>query len=159
MSTGDIGAQETPVEKKMVREYIPVQQRLEQLLYEADAAEVNKDLRPQYLTRIFDELSVIAEVKYAVDKDGFKALMREWQSIDTQCGVLDETRFRRSLKYQEWHERKRALVALRERLGMGTSKPDKPPDLGPPKAMSAYHECPDNCPRLVSIRNDHRRFE
>jgi len=154
-----IEAQETPFEKKVVREYVPVQPRLEQLLYEADAAEVQKDLRPQYLTRIFDELSVIAEVKYAEDKHGFQALMREWQSIDTEYGVLGETRFRRSLKYEEWHERKRALVALRERVGMGTSKPDKPPDLGRPKAMSAYHECPDNCPRLVSIRNDHRRFE
>jgi len=159
VATGDIGPQETPFEKKVVREYIPVQQMLEQLFYDANAAEVRKELRPQYLMGIFDELSVIAEVKYAADTIGFQALMQEWESIDAEHGVLDETRFRRSLKYDEWHERKRALSALRERLGMGTSSPDERKDLGPPLPMSAYHQCPENCPMLVELRKKRQRYE
>jgi len=159
VATGDIGPQETPFEKKVVREYIPVQQMLEQLFYEANAAEVQKDLRPQYLTRLFDELSVIAEVKYAADKNGFEALMQEWKNIDINHGVLDEIRFRRNLKYDEWHERKRALAALRERLGMGTSSPDERKNLGPPLPMSAYHQCPENCPILVDLRKKRQRYE
>lgn len=159
MATGDIGPQETPFEKKVVREYIPVQQMLEQLFYEANTAELEKDLRPQFLMRIFDELSIITKVKYAADPDGFKVLMTEWEAVDTRHGVLDEVRFRRSLKYDEWHERKRALTALRERLGMGTSSPDARKNLGPPLPMSVYHQCPVNCPMLSELRKKRQRYE
>lgn len=159
MAAGDIEPQETPFEKKVVREYIPVQQMLEQLFYEANTAELQKDLRPQFLMRLFDELSGIAAVKYAADSEGFKNLMSEWKKIDTEHGILDEARFRRSLKYNEWHARKRALVALRERLGMGTSSPDQRKDLGPPLPMSAYHQCPESCPMLSELRKKRQRYE
>jgi len=138
-------------ENKIVREYIPVQKMLEELFNEANQAENSHLRQPHYLTRLYDELTVIAMVKFGgKDEDGFKKLLVEWSQIDAVYGDLDGRRGRLDIK--EWRERKRALSRMREMIGMGTSPPDANRNLGPPLPMAAYHECPEDCPILVKLR-------
>lgn len=142
-------------EQKIVKQYLPVEKSLLTMLENLNQNDLSR--MSTYLMALYDEYHGIALVKFGgTESPDFKAVVKEWDALDGKYGALDD---RMLVDAAEWRERKRALIVVRERIGMGTSRPDKPPDLGRPKAMSAYHECPDNCPRLVFIRNDHRRFE
>jgi len=157
----EVDEEEISVPEKIVREYIPVQELLEQLFADLNYAEGNMDRRPPYLTRIYDELSVIATVKYVGNPSGLVALLLEWTELETRYGAIDEDSFR-GLKSEEWRERKRALIGIRERLGMGTSAPTSKYEPGDPMEAWRVHgdrECPEDCPMLVSMRKRDRLYE
>lgn len=144
-------------DQKRVKEYIPVQFLLKELFDEANAAEYG-NRRPFYLTRIFDELSEIARVKCGEDKAAHQNLMIDWEGLDETFGDLDDSSYR--LEIKEWRERKRALLRLRERLGMGTSPPTQGRDLSRPLRMAEYHRfCTLSCSRKKEIMESRRKWQ
>jgi len=143
-----------PLEQKIVKEYIPVQKRVEELLIEADDAEVTHLRYANYLTRIYDDLSVIAQGK--ATEEGAEAILSEWRALDAKYGSLDLRRGR--LSVPEWRERKRALLKILDDLGMGTSRPSSAKILYPPLRISVFNDCPVDCPVLAKAREGRRKW-
>ena len=145
-------------EHKIVREYMQVQLTLKELFDEMNRAEVNRDTRAPYLTRIFDELSEIARVKCGADSEMFEKLVDDWELIEEECGDLDDKKFRLDMK--EWRERKGTLIRFRERLGMGTSPPSQGRDLSQPLRMADYHRfCTVSCTRKKEILESRKKWQ
>lgn len=138
-----IDSQNGPLpEDKVVGNYVAVHRLLEPMFHDMNQAEVRCELLGPYLMVVYDELSTISR-KYML-QDAREDFLREWTLLEDRYGPLHAKTM--LLATDEWHERKRALIAMRESLGMGTSAPTQGKNLHPPLRMAEYHRrCAKGC--------------
>lgn len=153
---------EPSVDEKIIRQHVAPQEFLKEQLHLANQAQIANTLYPIYLTGIFDYLQAVLNSrlnKKHISQETYDLYLKKWNVLEKEYGRLGQGGFYKQLKLDEWRERFRALNELIDMIGMGTSPPDQRKDLGPPLAMSAYHDCPQNCPRLQELRKMRQRYE
>lgn len=129
-------------DEKLVGNYIAVHRLLEPMFQDMTAAELRRELTAPYLMVIYDELSTISR-KY-VTQEGWASLLKEWNDLEDKYGHLWQKPM--ILTGEEWGARKRALIAIRENLGMGTTAPTQSKSLHPPLRMAEFHRrCLKGC--------------
>jgi hypothetical protein len=150
------------VDEKIIRQHVAPQEFLKEQLHQANQAQVSNTLYPIYLTGIFDYLQAVLNSrlnKKHISQESYDLYLKKWNALETEYGRLGKGGFYKQLKLDEWRERFQVLNELIDMIGMGTSPPDVRKDTGPPLPMSAYHKCPENCPMLQKLREQHRRLE
>lgn len=150
------------VDEKIIRQHVAPQEFLKEQLHQANQAQISNTLYPIYLTGIFDYLVSVLNSrlnKKHITQQSHELYLKKWNFLEEKYGRLGQAGFYKQLKLDEWRERFSVLNELIDMIGMGTSPPDARKDLGPPLPMSAYHKCPENCPMLQKLREEHRRYE
>lgn len=142
--------------EKLTSTYLPMHEVLLPMFTSMVDAEIRRELRGAYLMVIFDEISTIPR-RY-IDVTRYTALLMEWQELETKFGALYSRPM--LLSAEEWGSRKRALIAMREAIGMGTTAPSSGRDLAEPIRMAEFHRfCTPNCPKAKELKSSHRRFQ
>ncbi len=150
------------LEDKLIKQSIGSQEFLKRRYEMALEAEVMHNLKPVFLSSILNYLLARLSsrlTKGTITQQVYDTYLVHWKELDTRFGVLTDRRYYSNMELEEWQERFRVLDELIDLVGMGTTDPDGITELPQPMAMWQYHECPEDCPHLVKMRNERQRYE
>jgi len=162
MAETETAPKEVTIESKLIAQDLRSYEPLKTAIDYAFQAALQHRLLAAYPLLVYDRIVAALKAqltKLEISKEQYELYMKPWKDVEQDLGKLDNQEYYDQLEFSDFRRWFAALHEMIDLMGMGLRTSVKDKDLPDPMQMWKYHECPEDCPLLVKMRGERRRYE